>query len=43
MSNYWVSIDNPLTFKGHSNMLYRRANYKLHASRKIKKYLTLEE
>ena len=36
-------IDNRLTFKDHINMLYRRANYKLHALRRIRKYLTLEK
>ena len=36
-------IDNRLTFKDHINMLCRRANYKLHALRRIRKYLTLEK
>ena len=36
-------IDNRLTFKGQINMLCRRANYKLHALRRISKCLTLEK
>ena len=36
-------IDNRLTFKNHINMLCRRAYYKLHALRRIRKYLTLEK
>ena len=36
-------IDNRLTFKDHINMLCQRANYKLHALRRIRKYLTLEK
>ena len=36
-------IDNRLTFKDHINMLCRRGNYKLHALRRIRKYLTLEK
>ena len=36
-------IDNRLTFKGQINMLCRRANYKLHALRRIRKCLTLEK
>ena len=36
-------IDNRLTFKDHINMFCRRANYKLHALRRIRKYLTLEK
>ena len=38
-----LTIDNRLTFKDHINMLCRRANYKLHALRRIRKYLTLEK
>ena len=38
-----LTIDNRLTFKDHINMLCRRANYKLHAIRRIRKYLTLEK
>ena len=38
-----LTIDNQLTFKDHINMLCRRANYKLHAIRRIRKYLTLEK
>ena len=36
-------IDNRLTFKDRINKLCRRANYKLHALRRIRKYLTLEK
>ena len=36
-------IDNRLTFKDHINMLCQRANYKLHALRRRRKYLTLEK
>ena len=36
-------IDNRLTFKDHINMLCRKANYKLHALRRIRKYLTPEK
>ena len=38
-----LTIDNQLTFKDRINMLCRRANYKLHAIRRIRKYLTLEK
>ena len=38
-----LTIDNRLTFKDHIKMLCRRANYKLHALRRIRKYLTLEK
>ena len=38
-----LTIDNRLTFKDHINMLCRRATYKLHALRRIRKYLTLEK
>ena len=38
-----LTIDNRLTFKDHFNMLCRRASYKLHALRRIRKYLTLEK
>ena len=38
-----LTIDNRPTFKDHINMLCRRPNYKLHALRRIRKYLTLEE
>ena len=36
-------IDNKLTFKDHINTLCRRASYKLHALRRIRKYLTFEK
>ena len=36
-----LTIDNRLTFKDHINMLCHRASYKLHALRRIRKYLTL--
>ena len=35
-----LTIENRLTFKDHINILCRRANLKLHALRRIKKYLT---
>ena len=38
-----LTIDNRLTFKDHINILCRRASYKLHALRRIRKYLTLEK
>ena len=38
-----LAIDNRLTFKDHINMLCRRASYKLHALRRIRKYLTLDK
>ena len=38
-----LTINNRLTFKYHINMLCRRANYKLHALGRIRKYLTLEK
>ena len=38
-----LPIDNRLTFKDHINMLCRRASYKLHALRRIRRYLTLEK
>ena len=38
-----LKIDNRLTFKDHINMSCRRANYKLHALRRIRKYLTFEK
>ena len=38
-----LTIDNRLTFKDHINMLYHSTNYKLHALRRVRKYLTLEK
>ena len=38
-----LTIDNRLTFKGHTDMLCSSANYKLHALRRIRKYLTLKK
>ena len=35
-----LTIDNRVTFKDHINILCRRANSKLHALRRIRKYLT---
>ena len=35
-----LTIDNRFTFKDHINILYRRGNLKLHALRRIRKYLT---
>ena len=34
-----LTIDNRLTFKDHINILCRRASFKLHALRRIRKYL----
>ena len=38
-----LTIDNQLTFKDHVDTLHSTANYKLHALRRIRKYLTLEK
>ena len=38
-----ILLDNRLTFKDHVDMLRRTANYKLHALRRIRKYLTVEK
>ena len=38
-----LTNDNRLTFKDYVDMLRSTANYKLHALRKIRKYLTLEK
>ena len=38
-----LTIDNRLTIKDHINMLCRRTSYKIHALRRIRKYLTLEK
>ena len=35
-----LTIDNRLAFKDHINILLRRASFKLHALRRIRKYLT---
>ena len=35
-----LTIDNCLTFKDHIDTLCRNASYKLHALRRIRKYLT---
>ena len=35
-----LTIDNRLTFKDHINILLRRASFKIHALRRIRKYLT---
>ena len=35
-----LTIDNCLTFKDHIDALCRNASYKLHALRRIRKYLT---
>ena len=37
-----ITINNFLTFKEHIDNLCRTANYRLHASRRIRKYLSLE-
>ena len=38
-----ITINNFLTFKEHIDNLCRTANYRLHASRRIRKYLSLEK
>ena len=38
-----LTINNRLTFKDHVDMLCSTANYKLHALRRIRKYLTVEK
>ena len=38
-----LTIVNQLTFNDHSDMLCSDANYKFHALRRIRKYLTLEK
>ena len=38
-----LTIDNQLTFKDHIETLCRNASYKLHALRRIRKYLTTEK
>ena len=38
-----ITINNLLTFKKHIDNLCRTANYKLHALRRIRKYLSLEK
>ena len=38
-----LTIDNRLTFKDHINILCSRASFKLHALRKIRKYLTADK
>ena len=38
-----ITIDKALNFKTHIKNLYRTAQYKLHALRRIRKYLTLDK
>ena len=38
-----VIIDKNLTFKKHIDNLVRKAQYKLHALRRIRKFLTIEK
>ena len=38
-----LTIDNCLTFKDHIDRLCRNASYKLHALRRIRKYLTADK
>ena len=38
-----LTIDDRLTFQDHADMLCSTANYKLHALRTIRKYLTVEK
>ena len=35
-----LTIDNFLTFKDHTDVLCRKASYKLHVLRRIRKYVT---
>ena len=37
------TIDHRLTFKDHINILFCRASFKLHALRRIRKYLTIDK
>ena len=37
-----LTIDNRLTFKDHINILDRRVSFKLHALRRVRKYLTTD-
>ena len=38
-----VTTDNRLTFKDHVDMLFSTVNYKLHALRRTRKYLSLDK
>ena len=38
-----ITIENLLTFNEHIDNLCRTANFKLHSSRRIRKYLSLEK
>ena len=38
-----ITIDKKLTFKQHTENLCRKVQYKLHALRRIKKFLTIEK
>ena len=38
-----LTIDNRLTFKDHIHILCRRASFKLHTLRKIRKHLTIDK
>ena len=38
-----LTIDNCLTFNNHVDTLYHNTSYKLHALRRIRKYLTLDK
>ena len=38
-----ITIDKKLTFEQHVENLYRKAQYKLHALRTIRKFLTIEK
>ena len=38
-----ITIDKKLTFKQHAENLCRKVQYKLHALRRIKKFLTIEK
>ena len=41
--HYWELIDKQLKFKSHSEELCRKAAYKLHFLRRIRKYLRVEK
>ena len=38
-----LTIDNRLTYKDHINILCRRASFKLHELRRVRKYLTTDK
>ena len=38
-----IAIDNQLKFKKHTENLCKKASFKLHAQRRIRKFLTIEK